>query len=119
MSTLDAHRRVHFAVAHRDDGRSRLLLVNLLRICLLRWKHPDMERLPEVLDSLIDAAHRVVAAILGHFEMRTALQTTCRSMLIARTLRVLESQVRVVLVPGARALLLDRMILADWRNSIP
>ena len=72
MSTLDAHRRVGFAVAHCDDRRCRLL-VNLLRICLLGWKHPDMERLPEVLDSLIDAAHRVVPAILGHFEMRTAL----------------------------------------------
>lgn len=68
MVALDANGRVDLAVAAQDD-RWRVLIC--LHVSLLGWKHSNVESLAQVLDSLVDAAHRVA---LGDFEVGGALQ---------------------------------------------
>ena len=66
--TFDTDRRVDFAIAPIDN---RWWPIHLLHLSLLRGKYPNMQSLSQVLNSLVDAIHRIV---FGYFEMRAALQ---------------------------------------------
>ena len=63
--------------------------MHLRLIHLLRWQSPNVKRLPQVLDPLVNAIHRVV---FRNFEVRAALQPGCIS--IWRALRSFDPQVR-------------------------